>query len=72
MPCAHDIVHLHSIFVFDNFPTYNERWIKRWWKIKGIFAEKTLLCNVLKKATRQCQQTYTPISFVESDQKLNK
>jgi len=68
VPVIHEIGQLHSIFIFCE----NTVWTGEWSKIKGVFAEITTICEALRKAVQQCEQSAIPISFVNTNDGLSK
>jgi endonuclease IV len=51
----HAATELHTIFMFCEDQTRYEQWAKQWSKIRGVFTEITLICEVLKHASQQCE-----------------
>jgi tetratricopeptide (TPR) repeat protein len=68
VPVIHEIGQLHSIFIFCE----NTVWTGEWSKIKGVFAEITTICEALRKAVQQCEQSAIPIRFVNTNDGLSK
>ncbi|CAF1216427.1 unnamed protein product [Adineta steineri] len=72
VPFVHNMSQVDSIFIFCDNRKLHEQWAKDWPKIKGIFTDITPVCEALKEAAHQCEQNAIPISFVESNQKLDQ
>ncbi|CAF4010533.1 unnamed protein product [Adineta steineri] len=72
VPRVHNISQIDSIFIFCENQNYHEQWIKEWPKVKGIFTDITSICEALKSAAHQCEQNAIPMSFVESNKKLDQ
>lgn len=45
----HDTEHLHSIFIFDRQRTRDERSIRKWPKIKGVWTDIDQLCQAIEE-----------------------
>jgi tetratricopeptide (TPR) repeat protein len=64
VPLIHDVVQLHTIFIFCENKTELEQWTQDWSKVKGVFTEIAPICKDLKQAAQQCEQNAIPISFI--------
>jgi hypothetical protein len=71
VPRVHDMSQVDSIFIFCSNQNKHEQWTKEWPKIKGVFTEISLICDVLKQAAKQCEQNITPISFMATNGDLS-
>jgi len=72
VPLIHDIAQLHRVFVFCANETEHEQWIKAWSKINGIFTEISPICEALKKAAHQWEQSATSISIMDTSGDVSK
>ncbi|CAF1430855.1 unnamed protein product [Adineta steineri] len=72
VPRVHNMSQIDSIFIFCNNRKHHEQWTKDWPKIKGVFTDITPICEALKKAAHQCEQNAIPMSFVETNKKLDQ
>ncbi|CAF1423574.1 unnamed protein product [Adineta steineri] len=72
VPRMHNMSQVDSIFIFCGNKKYHEQWAKDWSKIKGVFTDITPICKVLKEAAHQCEQNAIPMSFMESNKKLDQ
>ncbi|CAF1514062.1 unnamed protein product, partial [Adineta steineri] len=72
VPRVHNISQLDSIFIFCENQKHHKQWAKDWFKIKGVFTDITSICEALKKAAHQCEQNAIPMSFVESNKRLDQ
>jgi hypothetical protein len=70
VPLIHDVAQLHTIFIFRQTKARHEQWSKKWPKIRGLFTEILPLCEAIKQATRQYEQSDIPMSFVPTDSDL--
>ncbi|CAF4231798.1 unnamed protein product [Adineta steineri] len=61
-----------SIFIFCGNKIYHEQWAKDWPKIKGVFTDIIPICEALREAAHQCEQNAIPMSFVETNKKLDQ
>jgi hypothetical protein len=64
VPVVHNMSQVDSIFIFCGNKKYHEQWTKEWSKIKGVFTEITPVCEALKQASQQWEQSAISISFV--------
>lgn len=64
IPYIHDVIALNSIYVLGDDNMVDEKWIEEWAKIQGIYQHVTSVCEVLEKATQQCDQHSFPISII--------
>jgi tetratricopeptide (TPR) repeat protein len=72
VPLIHDVVQLHTIFIFCKNKTGHEQWAKEWFKIKGIFTEISPICEALKEVAQQCEQNAIPISLISTSDDVSK
>jgi tetratricopeptide (TPR) repeat protein len=73
IPIVHDMPQVSSIYIFCKNKLEHEEWSKQWPKIKNIFTEISQICEVLKQATRECDQNLISMSFVPTNNEtLNK
>ncbi|CAF3829719.1 unnamed protein product [Adineta steineri] len=72
VPFVHNMPQIHSIFIFCDNQNHDEQWTKDWPKIKGVFTDITPICEALKEAAHQCEQNAIPMSFVDSNKKLDQ
>jgi tetratricopeptide (TPR) repeat protein len=72
VPRVHSMSQVDSIFIFCSNRKYHEQWTKDWWKIKGVFAEIKPICEALKKAAQQCEQSAISISIMNTDGDTSK
>ena len=70
--CIHDIPQLDSIFIYHPAESINDKWIKNWSKIKGIFYQDISLIRSLKLKARQYDENSIPISIIPHDVDLTK
>lgn len=73
----HQMSQVDSLYVFCGNKSVNEEWTMNWPKVKGIFTDVVPICELLKKAMRQCDYySFIPISVSESSllnaQQLNE
>ncbi|CAF1354870.1 unnamed protein product [Rotaria sp. Silwood1] len=66
VPRIHDMIQLHSIYVFCRQQEKCEEWAKDWSKVKGIFTAITSLCDMVRQSARQCDQDGIGITGVSS------
>jgi len=66
IPLIHEVVQLNSIFIFYANDTKHELWTAKWPKVKGVFAETSLLCIAIEQVAQQCEKNAIPISFVST------
>ncbi|CAF1218310.1 unnamed protein product, partial [Adineta ricciae] len=69
VPCVHDISQLNSFLIFCANKEYHEQWAKDWPKIRGVFTDIKLVCDILKNAARECEKNAISMSFVTSDKR---
>ncbi|CAF3820338.1 unnamed protein product [Rotaria sordida] len=69
VPCIHNMTQLYAIYVFCRKQEKYEEWAKDWSKVKGIFIEIILICNVVQQSARQCDEDSIIITGISS---LNK
>jgi tetratricopeptide (TPR) repeat protein len=67
VPLIHDIIQLHTIFIFSEKQTKHEQWTKIWPKIKGISTVFLQISQAIKQASQRCEQNAMPISFMATD-----
>ncbi|CAF0957054.1 unnamed protein product [Adineta steineri] len=72
VPRVHSMSQVDSIFIFCGNKKHHEQWAKDWPKIKGVFTDITPICEALKGAAHQCEQNVIPMSFVETNKKLDQ
>ena len=61
---VHNMIQVNTIIIFCHNVKYHEQWTKQWSKIKGVFADATLVFEALKQAAQQCEQDAMPISII--------
>ena len=66
VPRVHDLLQVDAIFIFCSNKKQHERWTKNWPKIKGVFSEMKLLCEVLKQVAQQCDENAISITIMGS------
>ena len=64
VPRVHTMSQVDSIFIFCGNRKYHEQWAKDWSKIKGVFTEIKPICEALKQAAQQCEQSAISISIM--------
>ncbi|CAF0722694.1 unnamed protein product [Adineta steineri] len=69
---VHNMSQIDSIFIFCGNRKYHEQWTTDWPKIKGVFTYITSICEALKEVALQCEQNAIPISFMETNKKLDQ
>ncbi|CAF0722733.1 unnamed protein product [Adineta steineri] len=72
VPRVHNMSQIDSIFIFCGNRKYHEQWTTDWPKIKGIFTHITCICEALKEVALQCEQNAIPMSFMETNKKLDQ
>jgi tetratricopeptide (TPR) repeat protein len=60
------MIQLDSIYIFCDNKSNDTAWTKDWSKVKGVFTQIELLCDSLKRDTRQCENDLTSIRFASS------
>ncbi|CAF3884299.1 unnamed protein product, partial [Rotaria sp. Silwood1] len=63
VPLILDIPELFALYVFCREKQIHDRWIKDHHKVKGVFSQMELLCNVLKRDMQQADLNLVSISF---------
>ncbi|CAF1323858.1 unnamed protein product [Adineta ricciae] len=71
IPLIHDLVQLKFIYVLGNVEDFSEMDVKQWSKIKGIYANITLICDSLRQMNRIYDQNTASVGFVELDDVLS-
>ncbi|CAF1460008.1 unnamed protein product, partial [Rotaria sordida] len=66
VPRVHDMIHLHSIYIFCRQQEKYEEWANGWPKVKGIFTEITAVCDMVRRSAQQCDQDDIRITGVSS------
>lgn len=66
VPEIHNILQLHSIYVFCHKRENYETWAKDWSKIKGVFIEITSLCDAIRESARHCDEDSVVITALTS------
>ncbi|CAF1230932.1 unnamed protein product [Adineta steineri] len=69
---VHNMSQVDSIFIFCGNRKHHEQWTKDWPKIKGVFTDITPICEALKGAAHQCEQNAIPMSFMETNKKMDQ
>ena len=66
IPVIHETPQLNSIYIFCGDTGKHEVCLNEWTKVKGIFIQIELICNLLKQDTRQCDHDMISISILSS------
>ncbi|CAF1304061.1 unnamed protein product [Adineta ricciae] len=72
VPCVHDISNIDSIFIFCDDQNRHEQWTKNWCKVKSVSIDIIHICEQLTKIIRRYELTAIPMSFVQSDKRLDR
>lgn len=67
MPHIHNMSRLTTIYIFCRDKSRHEQWVKKWFKIKGVFTDILSICAELAQTTTQCEQESIPVSFVSTN-----
>jgi tetratricopeptide (TPR) repeat protein len=66
IPIVQEISQVSAVYIFCENKTRHEPWAQQWPKVKGVYADITLLCEALKQTAHDCDQNSVTISFVKS------
>ncbi|UJR18382.1 hypothetical protein I4U23_005286 [Adineta vaga] len=64
VPLIHNIIQLHTIFIFGENAVVCEQWAENWSKIRGVFTQVTSICQSLRTLAGELEQNATSISFM--------
>ena len=67
-----EIDQVNSIFIFSANKVLNETCTKKRSKVKGVYADTTTICAVLKQSVQDCDQNSISISFVKKIDGISK
>ena len=67
LPLIQNINQINSIYIYSMRKSSNEQRIKRSKKVKGIFNEISLLCQMIREDANKCDHDSISISFVSSN-----
>ncbi|CAF0901463.1 unnamed protein product [Adineta steineri] len=67
VPCVHGMSQVDSIFIFCSNQKWHEQWAKSWRKIKGVYTQLPVMCEAIKYAVKQCEQSTISLSFIPKD-----
>ena len=70
VPTINDMSHIDSIYVFCRNQALHQQWAQSWSIVKGVFTEIIPICDLLKRAVRQCDQNTISISFVPTSERV--
>ena len=63
VPLIHDILQLHSIYIFSYDTKINDQRTKKLSKVRGISRQILPICNSIKRIARQCDPDPASVSF---------
>jgi tetratricopeptide (TPR) repeat protein len=72
VPFIHDFDRLQYIFIVQRNQEQREEWIKNWSKIKGIYTDVSIICDVIKQTAKKCVQNAVSFNLLDTSDKLSK
>ena len=67
----HNLNQIDSIYIYSIDKLKHEQWTKQWIKIKGIFTNMSLLCDILKQTIEEYEKNSISISFLMANNNNN-
>ena len=72
VPYIHNFDQLQSIFIVQKNQNIDEEWVKNCSKVKGVYAEISTICDVIRQTAKQCQQNTTSFNLLNTTQNLSE
>jgi hypothetical protein len=71
LPLIENIIQIESIYILCNDKVVHEQWTKEHQKVKGVFTQIQLICEMLKTDVRQSESPLAPISIIPTASSTN-
>lgn len=71
IPIIQNISQVNSVYIFCTNKAKLEQWGQQWSKVKGVFADVTPICEVLKQAAHDCDHNSVSLSFVKTSDEVS-